>query len=396
MKNKTKAEIFEKTQRNIANKEDLQIISSVYDAIHCLNADIARSVITEPCKLEGLLTNDTKHEIVCFYALHALMAPLCAENVDYTDILNNMNDQDIIVLKQMIETAQKRTQPVRADINKILKEREVKKHSSVINDAMIQSLKIYLEVEDVWQDLNDELVRLLNSINTFEHSTKAPEKNITEPSVDKDKKQYTYWTIEELMAKMGYKHRHNFNYAKKQMLKKHKRKADKIRSWFFYAGQGTGKKQLLFKSEHFKELEKLLNDNTVIKVAKQPEVKNDEIVVKKPTDLVEIKSLETFLNVLQQSCEAAKAEWEAEEIAYKQIAGEALATEDLDKRTELIGKISNANNNIKDSKKKYESLVAQFQEAQNLLQERDSAEKALRETNKKITDFLSQNNIIRE
>ena len=68
----------------------------------------------------------------------------------------------------------------------------------------------------------------------------------------------------------------------------------------------------------------------------------------------------------------------------------------MDKRTELIGKISNANNNIKDSKKKYESLVAQFQEAQNLLQERDYAEKALRETNKKITDFLSQNNIIRE
>ena len=403
MKNKAKAEIFEKTKRNIMNQTDSRIITSIYDAIHYLDVDIARSVIAEPGKLEGMLVNDCDHEIICFYALHALMAPLCAENVNHNDILNSMNDRDIADLKRIILIAQKRSKPVKEDINKVLSQREATKNGSVINAAMIQSLKIYLEVESAWQDSSDELAKLLNSIDNFKRDTNIvieSEKNTVEKSdkkyCDTVDKQDTYWIIDELVEKLGYKNRQNFNYAKKQILKKHKRMADKIQSWFCYAGQGSGKKQLLFKSENFKQLQKLFTNTAVTKVTKQNNTEKNTIVLNQPADLLEIKALETFLVGLQKSCESAKQDWEHAEVVYKKIAGEAIETQDLDKRTELIGQINKANNGIKDSKQKFESLSAQLQEAQNLLQERELAEKALSEANKSIANFLSRHGIIRE
>lgn len=415
-------------------KQDAVLVDKTLDAFKNVKASVAREILSNPKNLKRLLVHDSKNPVVCFYVLHALFMVLAFRETNHEEFLNTISDENIAILRELILVAQTRIRPNSETLKKMIEQRKGKRfvpesREAIENKAMIASSCLGSEVAKYWEDATTELNDWLDSIDNFKRETVSDtnEEILT-----------SWWTTKELAEKLGCKNTNIFYMKKCELLKQHPVLAGEINSWFEHKGV-----KKLFNPKCFPELKTLWNETVLqqkskvthgrhakkssrtpkasLKTVASPKSENATIAPasqivgnaqmpkakpgRKPkkakaetpkTDkelktLVDVKAFETFLKELKQACNNALEDLEDKEKSYRTLASEILETEDLDTRTDLLNQVTTANDAVKNSKTKFQTLTTKFSEGAQLLLQQQQAEKVLKQVTAKIEDFIIEN-----
>lgn len=241
--------------RENTNNADSMAVMNLSKAFENKNADVALDMLKQPSVLGRLMRADKKRDIVCFYALHAVL--LLVKDKDCNAVLQQMTDTDIEDLKLLLRIAKSRSCPDQDRTLDYLSSMLVKfGKGDVVSDTMIISVRLYLDVSHVWEKSVVELDKWTDATDNFVRVVNLNQR---------------WWTIKELADKLSFSTVNAF-YIRKSCLKK---KHSEIEKWFVNFGN-QGK---MFDSEHFDEFKKLLEDKPNIKstkVQKKPVVQADD------------------------------------------------------------------------------------------------------------------------
>ena len=408
MKKSKLAEAHMKKVQKENNKNDAEIIESIsFDILGKFDAEKARCLIMQPENLINLIQNSKhdKHELTCFYAVHAILLAL----VEYecAEILSQMPDYNIETLKQCIAVVKKHPRPDAELIENMINERLIGCHSGTdhedwINDNMIKSLKIAKNIECMWDDAVAELQRWDKGIGVFKRSEPVQEL-IKELASKEVKEEPELWSMDELAAKLGSKSKNAFQVKKCAIIKAHPDRADEINNWFV-RGFGAGK-PMLFKPGYFKQLQSLWGKKTAQKnVTKQndanmktdvkpcikelaTDVKTD--VKGAPVTLVDLKGFEAYIKVLQELCKNTEIQVRDAESEYAKIA-EKIPTADSDTRRDLLERALAADKVAEKHRAALADCQTRLDCANNLLQDRNRAMAEINAANAKIAQILQE------
>ena len=400
------------------DKIDAEHLHQTVEALVTVNPTIARELIKNPAPILPLVENSGY--TACLYALHALMVPLMG--VNYTDILNEMSDTNIEILKKCISVARNHEQPeaesLNAEIARRTKEQETGKvkidkdttrpltpEERKTNARMLTSFKVTAQFTDnsVWPEVCAELQKWSDAIDGFVRVKKvnvtAPKKS--EPKQDKEPKDTdgeTLWTINQLVDELNraglvadnkkvYNHRANIltNDPNSQAAKD-------ISAWFTQVGR-----TLLFKARFFEEYKKLFaqigrrgqHKNTA---KPAPVETNAQPKDAKQVTLLDIKGQDALLTFIIKVCEQATKDLEVATQKRQSIKQQIVEETDDEKLDSLTDKLKEINAQVMQHK----STVAEFSKAKILadkkkkaLEAKTVAEQALRDAEAEYNNVIS-------
>lgn len=389
--------LVKKTMNETKNAVNAQTDLNVVDAgiINTLwtKSDIegARKLIQNPYIIYNLIQNNpinNAHELKCFYAMHALLLMLIDD--ECTDILNQMSEDSINMLKQCLTIAKKHPHPNIKDIEKVLKERSAAKYvknayDRWINENMIKSLNVSKNVHYLWDKANTELQKWFDIVAVFKRADIEKVSETTETTDTAQKpivsiQNVELWTIDELAKKLGHKSKHSFEVKKCELIKRNPNRADEIQGWFVRST--TKRSPLLFQAIYFKELQDLFARKN--KTTKKLTSKN------RPT-LVDMKAFETYIESLQTLCKQTIDALEIADKDYKKSIQAATSAKPHE-RGKLLQDAITANDNATKYRATLDDYKACLDNATQLLQERQRTIAALAEIDKKMSETLHEFN----
>ena len=417
----TKRKNQKKTELNNYLKaidNDAAFIDSVHDCVsQSLDAHTARVLLTKKTyDIFNLVQDNEKHELKCFYALHAILLALVSEDRD--EILNEMSDANIDTLKKCIVIAQKRIRPnVKIAENKRdMRSAEIAMGitpNSMVCNGMIKTAQIALNVNVFWDEAVAELQKWSDAIKNYkrpqsedsvekidrifeiqpdDNSEVSEAKENTEP-----KKEVELWTTDMLVEKLGCKTKAAFQTKKSEIIKNNADRADEIRGWFIV----RWRRPALFKAEFFGELQKLwtkgaTKQKTVRNTKKntsvaKPVVNKEEKqkTAKQPKTLSDVKALEAYIVALCELCDNADKAVKSSETVYENAMKEAATAKPADRR-KLLEHALNANDKIAEAQSTFDEFKQRLDTAKKLLQDKKHAEETLHNINAEITKMLRE------
>ena len=378
-------------QRNNMDKNDADIITSTLDALLQLDQEIARKLIMNPSTIKGLMDKGAKHNLKCVYALHAIVAALVGS--DMSEILNQMTDSNISILKDCVSIAKGSKQMSIETIDKHIQQRrnDAKKHldqqRAMENSCMIKSLQIYREVNaDLWDASCESLQQLSDTLDHFE---RAPQKTLA--IVPNDSSLCNMKDLAELLGTTDTKQIHNLK-------NNNKSKTDKM---FVNVGNRT-----MFKFEYFDELKQMFEASKCVRTPKNDKAKTqkketkatskkqhgsgDKPAKKKRKTMLDVKAADKYASELIALCEQQKSARDkalADRTAIQQQI--ANATDD-DTIAELSIKLTQANDQVKTTRTALDGVQSMLDEYTHAAEKKAAAEKALKEQDKLLKDIKAK------
>lgn len=255
------------------------IVCAAYHAADGRNVDIEHFLIKETELIAGLVKGNKWGK--SDYLLHIIFWTL--RDRDCSKILKIMPNDNISLLKEAIAMAKQQKYPDTDEAKKISEERKyvslnptLPVHEKYNNNIIRFSALINIKVADKWNTCVKELNKWDNVINgreseihisdTKEKETPKtvpapqPEKTViaqpTEKPIETKTDNSELWTMEELTNKLGLKDANSFYCKKALFLKKHPEAKETVNSWFVKNEHKSG---YSFKSEHFEDLNQLMN-----------------------------------------------------------------------------------------------------------------------------------------
>ena len=420
--------------QEVIDKHDADKINDTVNALIGCDAAKAREIIKKPLTLMPLVTN-RRNNTSCLYAMHALMVPLMSENC--SDILNEMSNADIAILKSCISAAQKYIAPdengVKSEIARRSEEQETGKvktgkdttrplkiEERKTNARMLKSLTVTQQVADstLWPTCVAELHKWYKAIDEFKRDeTKKP---VQQPAHNTSYDINTLWTLSELAQKMNdagleCDKTQIYNHIYRIMDKKDSDSTKtQIKTWFIL--DSNPKK---FKAAYFEEYKTLFGSirsyvrkvqpsaKTPIIKATQEKSNKQTVVVKKKSNikttdtvqkneqksLLNLRALEAYLNKLTALFEAATKRAKTATKHANAAMQRALVEKDLQKRNDLIKEADKHNTIATHANNTRSSIAAKINDANALLKERDEALTALQNADKKIADIVAKHNV---
>jgi len=387
---------------------DVAFIDSVHDCVsQSMDANVARVLLaSKTYDIFNLIQNNEKHELKCFYALHAILLALISE--DTNDILKEMSNTNIDVLKKCIVIAQKRKRPNAKIVQDKLDTRSVEiamgiAQDSVVNKGMIKTAQIALNVGVFWNEAIAELQKWSDAVDNCKKTrlekSVEPINQITVSQSDdnsKTKEEVELWTTDILVEKLGCKSKGYFHTKKSEIIKNNADRADEINGWFIVRWH----RPALFKAKFFDELQKLwvkgAKQKPVKKVkekvpATKPVVNKEEkqTIIKRPKTLSDVKALETYIAALRELCDNADKAVKSSEDAYADAIKEATNAKPAD-RHELLERALKANDKIAEAQATFDEFKQCLDAANKLLQDKKRAEEKLRNVNAEIAKVLQE------
>ena len=289
-----------KVLRDSINEQSTQnddvIIKETFDALTKLDASKVRHIIKQPKNFEALLYCDRNH-IPCFYLLHAIALVFSLAGVNPESVLNDMSDENITILRELMLVAKQRACPDKKVIEQELATRKTQKTSlksreHFVNNTMITSLSLVLNVVDLWDDASKALNTWLDVINSFERKGEPLSQSANSLKSAKD---FTGWlTMEELAVEIGDSTMKLFYQHKNKILKK----CAEAKDWFDKAGVS-----LMFNPEYLPTFKALWVE--IVKNAKsgrKPNSKNKKKTTTK-SKTATTKTPETYITKQQLMAE---------------------------------------------------------------------------------------------
>lgn len=397
-----------------AINNDAAFIDSVHDCVsQSLDTKMARELlVTKTYDIFNLAQDNEKHELKCFYALHAILLALVSE--ERNDILNEMSDTNIDILKKCIVIAQKRIRPNTKIVEnkRDMRSAEIAMgiaQNSMVYNGMIKTAQIALNVNAFWDEAVTELQKWSDAVNNYQRPhlensaekidcmfEKQPDDNSEVKENTESKEEVELWTTDVLVEKLGCKSRAAFYTKKSEIIKNNADRADEINGWFIVRWH----RPALFKAKFFDELQKLwvkgAKQKTVKKVkekvpATKPVVNKEEKQkpIKQPKTLSDVKALEAYIVALQELCDNAGKAVKSSEDAYADAMQKATNAKPADRR-ELLERALNANDKIAEAQATFDEFKQRLDVANKLLQEKKHAEEKLRSVNAEIKKMLQE------
>lgn len=401
----------EKTELNNYLKaidNDAAFIDSVHDCVlQSLDTKMARELlVTKTYDIFNLAQDNEKHELKCFYALHAILLALVSE--ERNNILNEMSDAGIDTLKKCIVIAKKRMRP---NVKIVKDKRDMRSNeiamgiaqNSVVNNGMIKTAQIALNVGAFWNEAIAELQKWSDAVDNYKKTrlekSVEPINQITVSQSDdnsKTKEEVELWTTDMLAEKLGCKSKGSFHTKKSEIIKNNANRADEINSWFIIRWH----RPALFKAEFFDKLQKLwvkgAKQKPVKKVkekvpATKPVVNKEEKQkpIKQPKTLSDVKALEAYIAALQTLSDNAGKAVKSSEDAYADAMQKVTNAKPADRR-ELLERALKANDKIAEDQATFDEFKQRLDTANKLLQDKKRAEEKLRSVNAEITKALRE------
>ena len=431
-----------------------QVVNDIYVALRKSKtndksgADLAYDIITDSVALGYILEmaqpakGNNKDEILCCYALHALLLLLHRKHP--YGILDKIN---INTLKSIFKVAKERPCPDLKTCSALLDKRRVKKDFKtnkeiLLNDAIKTSLLISIAVIDDWEMIQKQIIKWENDIiqhdNAIVTSTNIKLSRIlAEVPVDQSKIGET-WSWDELASHLGI----DVEQVNDQKHKIARRMTPKDRAEFesWFEKQHTRGNPLRFKAERFEQFKKLSDGLRTVKGSKwsrndrntkpknvdnqqkltgnekveyinpQPIVTGgekvefiDKKVVKHKTrakrhlGVLDITKMNTVLNWVTQQCEMSLQKLVENENAYETAKKEADATNNPKIRAELLSEQISANQAVLESQEAFDNWDAEATEGKQLVQERTTkyesfckAQAEVKQIDAKIMQFINK------
>ena len=386
-----KSAIAAQMSRNI---NDADKITQTLSALLEFNATKARELIKNPCDLRTLINKETG--LTCIYAMHAIAFALVGENC--AEILNEMTDAGIAILKQCISDAKKIKRPnidsvemyrsARLEMQKTHKNiintetgetREMTSHEIWVNDQELKSLFVYTKVYDWWDDAVVQLDIWSNAIDNFvrtvpekieqqpQQMAPAPAPVATESAAPAKK----LLSTDELMKLLGIK-KGKFQQTNRQMTKEQ----DTI--WFTCRRGVNRKFRVKFLEEYtawFKSVKVPAQKTSVKPVAKQP---------RKISNMLDVKALEAALAAIVEMGKNSGKELNTATSMRKAVQDAIFNETDEDKIAKLSAELTHTNDIVKEKKSVYE----QFNRANDLYTKLCRAQKSLNNIANEVSMFI--------
>ena len=379
-----------KIRQTAKNKTDTAIINKTLDALTKLDAKTAYELITNPSTIKGLMDLNAKHNLKCLYALHAIVLMLIDDDMSkkFNEILNQMTDSNIGVLKQCvsialnfprlnIETIDKKIQERKQDASKqMIPERAAE------NNAMLKSLEVSRGVNDekTWQDCHAYLQQLSDAIEHFVRDPKTPKKNKKTKS-NKIPKDANLYSIRDLATRLGATTVQIYNFKNNN-----KSKTEHM----FENVNGHP----MLKIQFFAEFEKMFNGrkNAVVsskkKTSQSPEHKTQ----------LTLKTTEVVADGILALCERIKSELASAEEKRSSLIEDLKATTDDNVFNQILIELNEVNTTVKQKREYLEKADKLLKERDKALEEKKAAEQALqskaqavKDIENQITDILTKN-----
>ena len=411
---------------------DAALLMEVLDALEGVQKERAQGIlVNNPGSLLSLSKpksagNDAlTSPLTCPYALHAVIVPLVGS--DYKAILDTMEDRNIRILSNCIDIVIKFPRPgnfVLSDIEKLKLEIKNRKATSVKTDylggiipierTLTESELIYKQRElrakevasqfvfnesrpdsDIWTETIEDLNKLSAAVDAamLERGIdkSAP---VHTASAEKEEEatdtEQPIWTINDLAKALN----DNGIEASVKKIQGHiSRKlkkpdeAAKIETWFVFK-QGVLNAQG-FRSQYFAMYQEMFTNirpyNRKSKeVEKTTEAQTKETVVvqapvaqpQKVDGLLGITALRTFLDGLVALLNEAKAELDAAKNNYNKTLSDLGQESDPEKRSELIGQLSQANTAVSNAQSKVDDIKKRLDDGNAALKAKEDADHA--------------------
>ena len=413
-----------KEMRENTNNADSVAVMNLSRAFENKNADVALGMLKQPSVLGRLMRADKKRDIVCFYALHAVL--LLVKDKDCNEVLQQMSDADIEDLKLLLRIAKSRNCPDQDKTLDYLSSMLVKfGKGDVVSDTMIISVRLYLDVSHVWEKSVVELDKWTDAVNSFVRVA---------PTVEQ------WMPLKELADKLGFETIGDF-YDWKSGLKKTHPEIDG-KDWFVNQGN-KGKR---FNPAHFAELKQWADEmwaekakkvalktksnkslagrpktkkccagkvrsTKPVKVGKQTKCKiavgnetlGDNIVSdqapeciravdepQKPMTLLDVVALEKMLTAWNEMLAAATQERDAAEQNYKDVSAQVRTVKNAAERGDMLKQMMSANDAVLAAADNVREIQEKIDRANALKQERAEAARILAEKDALIAAFLKE------
>jgi len=421
---------LESQERVYADHNDAALLMGVLDALEGVQKEKAQDIlVNNPGPLLSLSKpkfagTALTSPLTCPYALHAVIVPLVGS--DYTAIVNTMEDHNIRILSDCIDIAKKQLRPsnfVLDTIKKLESEVETHKATSLVTDGLgnvvtterplteselickqraLKSKKVEVQFmlnkdrpnEDIWTETVEELDKLSAVVDAvmLERGIdkSAPMPVATEEKNEVADTEQPIWTIEDLAKAL------NDNGTKASVKKiqghisrklKKPEEAAKIETWFVFK-QGVQNAQG-FRSQYFAMYREMFANirpyNRKPKEVEKPtDAKPTETVVaqapvaqpQKVDGLLGVTALRAFLDSLVALLEKAKAELDTPKNNYNKTLSDLGQESDPEKRSELIGQLSQANTAVSNAQSKVDDIKKRLDDGNAALKAKEDADHA--------------------
>lgn len=384
--------------------KDLRSLAETLAALSNFDASKARKFIMSPKTIMDFITG--QHNIACPYLLHAILMALANEN--HYQILNEMSDSDIEILKQCVDFVTKRKFSIDPTIiNAQIETRKNKQLTLSVNqlldnELVITSLMISRKVISSWSDADRVLKQWADAIETFTKvkTNTHTQTNPTHVAETKSNEPGDLLNYKQLAKQLGnvkeinvYNHitRQIFGARSRLLHEKNQNNISEIRNWFVKIKRGCYVTYMLH-AEHFDEYKQLFEQRTT-------RTKKHPVDDSKHLTQLDIKSAETSLAALVKLYDQAAQDLDTL-VQKRQFIQQSIATEtDEDKIDEMSIMLKDINDKVKNKR----SLVEKFEKVKILNDkqkqaqtEKAAAENALRvatdslnSINAEISEFLS-------
>ena len=295
-------------RKEMIDKNDAEQIDNILSALSKFDATKAREFVKAPGVLTPLITVKGKnctHNLTCLYAWHAVLLTLFDK--DHTEILNEMSDTDIALLKQGLDTVATYQCPDLKSLNKNIairanqlktgkKEIDVNTYRNMSaeeraeNKYMLKAMKINKEVATCWSDASAELKKWQTSIDNFKREPKVVEQVI----IDTPKEDSALWTIAQLADALT-KELGKTVTPKQVKLHNHRNLKSQLDKYFV-----GNTKSRRFKSEFFGEYKDSMSDKTAksVKAPRSQKTTTQAVTDKLSLDIREIGLFKHTVNCL--------------------------------------------------------------------------------------------------
>ena len=394
-KRKMNAQRDASAKQQSMTESDSAAVQKVCDALVNIDTNAAQDIVIHPHSIAGLMSEapNSPHKIKCPYALHAVLFPL--SDINLQDILNQMSDERIDMLKNLITIAKKQKRPNKEIIKQQLAIR-IKNaepgRANTENHARILSLRVFEKVESIWDTTIQELDKWSKAIGTFERLPIIESTQLDMPE------QKQMWTMDELFEKLGTKKKSIFYTNKHRILQRYSERAQEIAGWFVINGRSK-----LFDSAHFAEYKQMYDEK--LPRGRKPGTKiskeTGKVIREHPTDLLGIKALEKYITEHKKLCEDASEYLGRAEAECSRATSDVYNAKNARDRAEYLNRATKVNNDVVSAQEKFDNESNKLDTANKLWKNRqraiedlNRAQAALQAADEQIAKFLEQTNSI--
>ena len=280
---KTKQDVYLAQSIKTNFRDSAEFFDAVYNALLNLDTKAAPELLKKP----GLIS--ASYADINAYTLHAVLLLISSEKHNWKEILNDMNDGTIFVLRSFLHNfiLPEKITNVEKHLNDLttkdlgyvkgteLTYTQIEKGIADLDgeDALKAKSKfVSIIVAQNWDDIMAEMKEMSDALNTFQRQPKekvVDTDKTKDVEIFKDNDDSLKWTTDELVKKLGYSSKASLFSIKSMRLKGNPKLSDEVESWFFNNGR-------FFYAKYFEKLKEFLHTSERAEIKPTEQTTNTE------------------------------------------------------------------------------------------------------------------------